>query len=273
MGWDEKFLQSAVDTCTNPSGLIQDCPLFTIQSEEEQNKCKLKKLPEPIVDELVSGVVGKALPGNVQIQYGPGAATQVNPSPQTATVAVPSVGYSPGSSVTSGGNPLPGQVFKDTSIYEDPAPATNAEVTAAAAPTAEAIPSLDAGSPAVIGNLVNPGANSPPSTLATSTVAPEPTVAAAPSVAPEPPVAPEPTQAPAAVADDGLPVVSTQYITNGNIVSEVVWKEAVVYVTESEDVTVTVTVEPTASVQAVRRLRRSHDHANVHRHLRHGGRR
>ncbi|KAB5563100.1 hypothetical protein GE09DRAFT_1056820 [Coniochaeta sp. 2T2.1] len=278
MGWDEKFLQAAVDTCTNPSGLIQDCPLFTIQTEEEQNKCKLKNLPEQIANELVTGVVGNSLPGNVPIQ-GPGAGTQVNPSPPT-TVSVPSVGYSPGSAVTSSGNPLPGQVFKDTAVYADPAPSTNAEFTAAAAPTPDAAPSPDAGSPAVIGNLVNPGANSPPSTLATSTIAPEPssaaepTVAPQPTVAPEPTFAPEPTQAPATVSDDGLPVVSTQYITNGNIVSEVVWKEAVVYVTESEDVTVTVTVEkPTASVQAVRKLRRSHDHAHVHRHMRHGGRR
>jgi hypothetical protein len=42
-----------------------------------------------------------------------------------------------------------------------------------------------------------------------------------------------PTEAPyAPVVDDHLPIVSTQYITNSNVVSEVVWKEAVVYVTE-----------------------------------------
>ncbi|KAH0122003.1 hypothetical protein KCU82_g22542, partial [Aureobasidium melanogenum] len=33
MGWDSSdFLQSAVDTCTNASGQIQDCPLFDIQT-------------------------------------------------------------------------------------------------------------------------------------------------------------------------------------------------------------------------------------------------
>lgn len=243
MGWTDGVLQQAVDTCTNESGEIADCPLFNIQSEQDQTSCQLKKLPQPLVKEVVTGIVGDTLPGGVAIQYGPQPATQVNPAPQTTTVDVPTVSYSPGTTATNSASVLPGQVFKDTSSYEAATPST----------TPDAAPTPDAAEvkPTFVAGIVSQSADS----------------------APAPTTAPEPTVAPASVPqDDGLPIVSTQYITNGNIVSEVVWKEAVVYVTESEDTTITVTVQPTPSVQAVRKLRRSHDHAHVHRHLRHGRR-
>ncbi|OIW29994.1 hypothetical protein CONLIGDRAFT_575792 [Coniochaeta ligniaria NRRL 30616] len=226
MGWPQDLLQQAVDTCTNESGEIADCPLFNIQSEQDQTSCQLKKLPAQLVKEAVTGIVGDTLPGGVAIQYGPQPATQVNPAPQTTTVDVPTVSYSPGTTATNSGSVLPGQVFKESSSSEAPTPSTTPE--AASTPDAAASPA-------------------------------KPTF---------------PTAAPAsAPQDDGLPIVSTQYITNGNVVSEVVWKEAVVYITESEDVTVTVTVQqPTSSVQAVRKLRRGHGHDHFHRHLRHGRR-
>jgi len=256
MGWNGDFLQQAVDTCTNPSGLIQDCPLFDIQSEQDQTACGLQKLPQKLVKEVVTGVVGDSLPGGVQIQYGPGPATQVHPSPPTTTVNVPSVGYSPGTTGTSSGSVLPGQVFKETANNVAPSATPAAATTPDAAPTV-ATPASE------------PSASQPKATLIAGIVAPDNSVAPSPSTAPEPTTAPAPT-----LQDDGLPIVSTQYITNGNVVSEVVWKEAVVYVTESQDVTVTVTVhEPTSSVQAVRKLRRGHGHDHFHRHLRHGGRR
>jgi hypothetical protein len=70
MGWDEHFLQSAVDTCTNPSGQIEDCPLFNIQSSDKYSNCDIT-LPQPLMAEKVLDDMS-TLPGNVPIAYGPG---------------------------------------------------------------------------------------------------------------------------------------------------------------------------------------------------------
>ncbi len=53
MGWERSFLQSAVDTCTNPSGQIEDCALFDIQSSADFSSCKIK-LPDAIAKEAIS---------------------------------------------------------------------------------------------------------------------------------------------------------------------------------------------------------------------------
>lgn len=66
-GWDETFLQSAIDTCLNGSGLEQDCPLFDLAYGQE---CHIT----PQVDEIVSGSL-VALPGCNPVQFGPGVAT------------------------------------------------------------------------------------------------------------------------------------------------------------------------------------------------------
>ena len=275
MGWSSAdLLQQAVDDCTNPSGEIGDCAVFDIQSESDQTSCQLKSLPQALVKEQVTGIVGDSLPGDVSVQYGPLPATQTNPAPQTTTLEVPTVGYSPGTTATSSGSVLPGQVFKEkTSSSEDPAPSTTTD--AVASPVASAAkPPLLAGAvgiesaPAVASSSDAPAVSTP--TVASA--APTSFVAAA---APSPTASPETTAAPAAApVEDGLPAVSTQYVTNGNVVSEIVWKQAQVYVTVSEDVTVTTTVQPSPTVQAVRMLRRGHghEHAHVHRHLRHGRR-
>lgn len=234
MGWQEDLLQAAVDQCTAASGKIEDCPLFNIQSEDDQDKCQIK-VPDSLVSEKVDGIIGDSLPGGVAIQYGPGPATAANPPPATTTADVPTAGYSPGVTATSSGSVLPGQVFKESSDYASPTPSTASD------------PQASFGAAAVSGTL---------------------------DIAPD--AAPAPTAAPSSgPPDDGLPIVRTEYVTNGNVVSEVVWKEAVVYVTEAEDVTVTVTVQPTSTVQAVKMLRRGHghDHAHLHRHLGRHGRR
>jgi hypothetical protein len=247
MGWEHGVLEAAVEQCTNPSGLMSDCPVFAghIQDEATQNQCQMSKLPAKIAKEKVTGLVGDSLPGGVQIQYGPQPATQANPAPPTTSVAVPTVSYSPAPS----GETYPAGVFKETSSSEVVA-APTPSAAPASAPSAESAPAPDAAPSA--------------SATAASVAVPGPKEVSAATQAPAP------TEAPSApVVDDHLPIVSTQYITNGNVVSEVVWKEAVVYVTESDDVTVTVTVQPTTTVQAVRRIRRS---GHLHRHHAHGRR-
>ena len=141
MGWDdEAFLQSAVDTCTDPSGKIQDCPLFNIQSEDDQRACKIK-IPDEIKNEQVAGVVGGNLPGKVAVHYGPGPAIPNKPAPTTppAPVVVPTVEYSAGATAT-GDFVLPGQIFKETKT------GGGANALAAPAPTtAPSEPSVDDG--------------------------------------------------------------------------------------------------------------------------------
>ncbi|ESZ98205.1 hypothetical protein SBOR_1433 [Sclerotinia borealis F-4128] len=73
MGWEEEFLQSAVDTCTNLSGEITDCPLFDIQDESVYGSCNIT-LPSALENENVIGSM-PTLPGNCAIQSGPVPAT------------------------------------------------------------------------------------------------------------------------------------------------------------------------------------------------------
>lgn len=257
-GWEDGVLEAAIEQCTNDSGMIQDCPVFQghIQSQDEQNACQLAKLPAKIAKEQVSGIVGDSLPGGVQIQYGPEPATQANPAAPSTTVAVPTASYSPASSGAL--SAIPAGIFKESSTSD----------SAAASPTTPTAALATTPTPAAPTSVAASTSEAAP---ASSSAAVEPSIAAPGlkevSAATQ---APAVTPAPASPAvDDHLPIVSTEYVTNGNVVSEVVWQEAVVYVTESNELTVTVTVPSTSSIQAVRRVRRS---GHLHRHM-HGQRR
>jgi hypothetical protein len=74
MGWESQdFLQKALDTCQSDSGLIEDCPLFNIQSDAEASKCAFE-IPEVLVDENVI-YEDEGIPKGVPMQYGPEDAT------------------------------------------------------------------------------------------------------------------------------------------------------------------------------------------------------
>lgn len=117
MGWDPVFLQNAVDTCTNPSGQIEDCPLFNIQTEYPV--CNIT-LPSALVDENVVGPIPN-LPGNVPIVSGPGPAsgatagspvTGAPPAPSSVgSQVIPTLSYSAGSSLASTDTYQPGGIF------------------------------------------------------------------------------------------------------------------------------------------------------------------
>ncbi|RFU30740.1 hypothetical protein B7463_g5614, partial [Scytalidium lignicola] len=115
MGWDEKFLQDAVNKCTNPSGQIQDCPLFTIQSDDDAAKCQID-VPAALQNEKIAGP-STSLPGNVVIANGPGYAQEIQEGRATATAspaAQPAtLSYSAGA-VASSGTFMPGNVFYAT---------------------------------------------------------------------------------------------------------------------------------------------------------------
>jgi hypothetical protein len=221
-GWNEDFLQSAVDQCTNLSGLIEDCAIFDIQSEDDQRQCHIEQLPSILqVENVLGGIadVLTALPGDVAIQYGPesatlGAATATSDVVVStpSTYSAPALTYAPGSSTLGG-------VF-----YQD----TTSTAAADGAATIQDVPKASTSS-----------ASSPAT-----------------------------TPAPTSASDAGVQyeVVSTSYITNGAVVQEIVYEEAIVYVTE--DVVTTVTVSPSGKSENKRERR---NHLMQHRH--HAGRR
>jgi len=146
MGWDPAFLQSAVNQCTNPSGQIQDCPLFDIQAED--TVCNAT-LPAALDTENVLASI-PALPGNVPIVSGPSPAsgatagspvTGAPPAPSsigTQAAPVPTLPYSAGSSVASTDSYKPGGIFAvsiPTNAAGAAAAATSVSVTQAPAAT------------------------------------------------------------------------------------------------------------------------------------------
>ncbi|KAK3065165.1 hypothetical protein LTS18_007668 [Coniosporium uncinatum] len=62
-GWEEQFLQNAVDVCTNASGRVEDCPLFELQSDAQASLCKFD-VPDTLRDENCGGP-RQGLCGNV----------------------------------------------------------------------------------------------------------------------------------------------------------------------------------------------------------------
>lgn len=114
MGWDETnfTLQDAVDTCTDLSGEIEACPLFTVISEAEQQECTFD-MPSTLVDEDLDGPMS-TLPGGVELSWGPEPADAAAGSDTTTTVAIPTLSYSAGSTATNNASVVPGNVFKAT---------------------------------------------------------------------------------------------------------------------------------------------------------------
>ncbi|KAM7221127.1 protein of unknown function (DUF1996) domain containing protein [Rhypophila decipiens] len=166
MGWDVDFLQQAVNTCTNSSGRISDCPIFDIQSPDEERSCQMQQ-PRVLANELVAGLVGDTLPGGVPIQDGPGPATMKNPGPATSSVEVPTVTYAPGVKPTDTAY-LPGQVLHEPSSSTSTPTSTSsaeAEMNALAQPATTPAPTslpVDDGKYSVVrteyitdGNVVN----------------------------------------------------------------------------------------------------------------------
>ncbi|KAF3022901.1 hypothetical protein E8E14_000378 [Neopestalotiopsis sp. 37M] len=215
-GWDEDFLQSAVDECTNLSGLLSDCPLFNIQSEEDQRACTIESMPLTLsLENVVGGVADilESLPGNVAIKYGPEpanadggsestskASSKTSASSASTSYSAPTLTYKPASSTS-------GAIFLE-------------QASSSAAATS-------------VLSVQGAGKVAAPATTAAASLAD---------------------------AADGYETVMTSYITNGNVVQEIVYEEAVVTVTE-ETVT-TVTVSP---------AERKRDHMKRHNHHHHAG--
>ncbi|TEY44679.1 hypothetical protein BOTCAL_0347g00100 [Botryotinia calthae] len=124
MGWDEDFLQEAVDTCTNDSGEISDCAIFDIQDVSVYGSCNFT-VPSALKDEDVVGPMA-TLPGNCPIQSGPGLATGMAGTYGTSSAkgssaitttssaaVVPTLSFSAGSTIVASLGQIyaPGGVF------------------------------------------------------------------------------------------------------------------------------------------------------------------
>ncbi|KAK5404051.1 hypothetical protein LTR06_009984 [Exophiala xenobiotica] len=81
MGWDPDLLQRVVDTCTNDSGRVEDCPEFKLIPDTQAEGCRI----EPKIDEPVSGLLS-ALPGCNPVQQGPGEAKAQSDCNATTTI-------------------------------------------------------------------------------------------------------------------------------------------------------------------------------------------
>lgn len=264
----------AVKQCTNESGRIEDCPVFNLQSESDAAQCDMV-VPNVIADEDVLGPMA-ALPGGIQL------GEFVGDIVAGVTDAIPDVNVSTGKPIGALGlngaeeptskpavepQPTPSEPVPEeptpAPAPESPAPqasALNAPVPdepaadrAPEAPVSE--PAPDAPAPEV------PAPAEPAPEVPASQPTPEAPVSEPAPNAPAPEV-PEPapedpaiTEAPEPVApEEELKVVSTDYVRDGNVLSKIVWVEELVYVTQTEDCTVT--AEPPMAKRAHAHLRR-----------------
>lgn len=132
MGWDRSFLQQAVETCTNPSGRIEDCPLFNVVDHATATSCKLdNSVPQALFAE-VQDILGPlaSLPGDLAVF---GDNNDPN-SPEVTLGPKPSLSYTAGTKPTDPASPLPGQVFKQVDNEPSSAPAPAPTASSAAPP-------------------------------------------------------------------------------------------------------------------------------------------
>lgn len=87
-GWDVPALQRAIDTCTNLSGNMQDCPVFDYFTNAECQACKV-----PVV--LSTDVDGprSTLPGCNPVTYGPEPAVPAAITCGLPKILSPQLGY------------------------------------------------------------------------------------------------------------------------------------------------------------------------------------
>lgn len=273
-GWDEETLGQAVKQCTSQSGRIEDCPVFNLQSESEASQCDMK-IPDIIADEDVLGPMA-ALPGGIQL------GEFVGDIVAGVTDAIPDIDVSTGKPIGAQGYngveeqtsepPVEPEPTSAEPVSENPTPAPAPEASAPQVsalnapvpeePTSEPAPEVPVSEPA----LEEPAPEEPAPEVPVSQPAPAEPAPEVPVSQPAPeepaPEAPEPvpeepviTEAPEPVApEEELKVVSTDYVRDGNVLSKIVWVEELVYVTETEDCTVT--AEPPMAKRAHAHLRR-----------------
>ncbi|TKA69267.1 hypothetical protein B0A55_08110 [Friedmanniomyces simplex] len=222
MGWEStQFLQDALDTCQNPSGDIQDCPMFNIQSDAVGANCTFP-MPDALLNDDVRGP-RDGLAVNIPLQNGPQPATQypvagrssvptssIPSTTASASFSLPTLSYTAANpSITS--TAMGGIVVNKVSIASTSSATPSETDSAASSPTAWSTPSAPESGPA------------PPSSI---------------------------TEAPSATSGPAPDIIATSYLTSSNQVVELV----------IEEVDVTVTATPSAAAAAAKHKRHLHKH-------------
>ncbi|KAJ2989851.1 hypothetical protein NUW58_g3253 [Xylaria curta] len=242
-GWDPSFLQEAINTCTNPSGELSDCGVFTsngpLLSEAEQRDCKFET-PLLLIAENAGAKGMTELPGGVRIQDGPESATPPSGPLDSLTSWISEIADNSPATTTS----------STSSIILPPSiPSTTS--TPVATPSSE----IESG-----GAFIENPTSIAPSTPDLGVLAVPPTTTSFSSTSTS--IVPTTTSAPQATSEPGVSyeVVSTQTITSAGLVQEIVWMQPVVYVTE--DCLTTVTLPGPAP----QKLKKARGHVQQHRH-------
>lgn len=236
------MLQKAVDECTNPSGRMEDCPVFTFNSNP--SSCELEKaaIPAEIASENVKGPM-KGLPNRIQVQSGPEPALPPAGSGSGAGAA----GKEAQASKALNGNveTAPPVIAKVpvVPVSDSPAPRPSQ-------PLAEYY-----GAANLIADVQPSQASDSPSTKIAKT-----TLSTATSV-----FVPAPPPAPTSFLDE-RPVVVAQ---EGRVVATSLWRsgrEAHEVIVVLEEVTVTTKATATATATAAPLDKRQHQHHHHHQH-------
>ncbi|KAH9971395.1 hypothetical protein BGW80DRAFT_456878 [Lactifluus volemus] len=144
-GWDRSVLERAVETCTNLSGVIEDCPVFKNENRFEDDStmqlCAAKN-PIPAEEGMGDGLVLDHLPGCVAVTNGPENATpkDIVPGCVPGSPAVsPSSALKSTSATMSNSNPSPSSVAAPMSNSGTPmsmaAPMSNSGMPMSVTPT------------------------------------------------------------------------------------------------------------------------------------------
>ena len=147
-GWNQSFLQEAIDTCDNSSGLVQDCEMFTLQDDSVSSSCFLE-MPEDLRQEDYQGPLS-ILPGNVPVCTGPQLAVKLEGTPVTGTTKAPApTALPPGSTFPQG---VSGAASSTNTAATPVATSTSSaqfsgSVSAPGNPTTTAAPSSDVNQP------------------------------------------------------------------------------------------------------------------------------
>jgi hypothetical protein len=153
-GWDQGILQQAVDQCTNDSGVLEDCTVFTSQNllytDAQTNACLAKDPVGVPVDGLLPN-----LPGCIAIQNGPQQAVPGALVSGCQPLAAPGTGSS-GSSASSAvvppaSSPVKASTAAATSTSAAASSSAAATHTAASSSAAVATSSAAAVTPVVPG--------------------------------------------------------------------------------------------------------------------------
>lgn len=241
-GWQPGFLQQAMTGCTNPSGQVEDCPLFDLQSNADAAACQFP-VPSALQEENplfnTHGLLGA-----VPIQYGPAQATLYGEAASALATGLPNIAASIANAVSS---ILPGA----------PKPAVEAPSTTNTAAAAAISAQKEAHAPAT--TYAPPPASPPPPTTIITTTTPVQPVATVVEKAVEFDVVYVDEKVIIELGDNGLPVTTLAPVDS--VISTQ---------TSSSVTTVTEMVTPTAGVEK-RDYIHHHQHHRYHRH--HGARR